>query len=69
MGILVLAVVTGFIGAAIAFLSGYGVFSVMGVYCLTGLASILLVALPVIWLCSLRKRYTQNTYGELNSEV
>ncbi|CUH49058.1 hypothetical protein RUA4292_03252 [Ruegeria atlantica] len=69
MGILVLAVVTGFIGAAIALISGYGVFTVIGVYCLIGLASILLISLPAIWLCSLRKRWSQNTYGELNSEV
>ncbi len=59
MGVLILAVVMGSIGAVAAMIFGYSFLTALAVYCLVGLASFPLVVLPLIGVCSLRKRQAQ----------
>ncbi|WP_170336007.1 hypothetical protein [Ruegeria arenilitoris] len=69
MGILVLAILTGSIGAVTALIAGYAPLTVLAVYCVAGLASIPLVVLPLMCACVLRKRWAAIMHEKLNSEA
>lgn len=65
MGILVLAVVAGSVSAVVALIAGYGLASVLAIYCLAGLGSIVLIAMPLMWVCSMRKGWARNEHKKL----
>lgn len=69
MGILVFAVLAGSISAVIALIAGYGFVTVFAVYCLAGLASVLLIILPSMWMCVLRKSWARGVHEKLSSEA
>ena len=65
MGILILAVLTGSVGAVVTLISGHGLMAALAAYFVVGLASILFIALPFLGLCSLRKRWLKSKQSDL----